>query len=165
MGQWYAIYVNSRAEKKVVSLLNAKNIEAYTPIVKVIKQWSDRKKSVELPILSGYVFVREIQTDQDKILQTKGVVNFVRSDGKMAIVRDIEIERLKQLVQLGYQFDTSQTNKIYSRGEKVKITSGVLKNLEGYVLENEDGKFIEIVLESIGQSIKAKLPKEILLSS
>ena len=55
---WHAIYVCSRSEKKVCENLNKKNIEAYVPVVKTIRQWSDRKKKIELPLINGYVFVR-----------------------------------------------------------------------------------------------------------
>ena len=58
MQDWYAIYVNARHEKKIVSNLVEQKIEAYTPIAKKMQQWSDRKKLVEFPMLSGYVFVK-----------------------------------------------------------------------------------------------------------
>ena len=57
MLNWYAVYVNVKHEKKVVHKLTDKGIEAYTPFVKKMQQWSDRKKMVEFPMLSGYVFV------------------------------------------------------------------------------------------------------------
>ena len=90
--KWHALYVASRQEKNAMRLLNEKNIEAYTPVVKTMKQWSDRKKMVELPLLNGYLFVKIAVTESDKVRQTKGVVNFVRSEGKVAIVRDVEID-------------------------------------------------------------------------
>ena len=55
--KWHAIYVNSRSEKKIGDLLLSKSIEAYVPLTKTMRQWSDRKKMVELPLLNGYVFV------------------------------------------------------------------------------------------------------------
>ncbi|MBL7932043.1 MAG: UpxY family transcription antiterminator [Bacteroidia bacterium] len=161
---WKAIYVNSRAEKKISEVLQEKHIEAYVPLVKTMRQWSDRKKMVELPLMNGYVFVRIAANEQDKVMQTKGVVNFVRSEGKIAIVRDLEIERLKQLVELGYQLDAEAINRTYKEGDKVKITSGALKGIEGYVVETKENRQIEVLLESIGQCIRVKLPKEILLS-
>lgn len=161
---WHAIYVSSRAEKKISENLHAKNIEAYVPIVKTMRQWSDRKKMVELPLMNGYVFVKTTSTENDKVLQTKGVVNFVRSEGKVAVIREVEIERLKQLVELGYQMEVNSMNKIYKEGDKVKISSGTLKGIEGYVVTNQEDKQIEVLLESIGQCIRVKLPKEILLS-
>jgi len=161
--KWHALYVASRQEKNAMRLLNEKNIEAYTPVVKTMKQWSDRKKMVELPLLNGYVFVKISATENDRTLQTKGVVNFVRSEGKIAVVRDIEIERLKQLVELGYQMEARGIKSDFKQGEKVKIISGILKGIEGMVVESKEGKFIDVLLESIGQSIRVKLPEEILI--
>lgn len=161
--KWYALYVASRQEKNVMRLLIEKNIEAYTPVVKTMKQWSDRKKMVEVPLLNGYVFVKISPEENDKTRQTKGVVNFVRSQGKLAIVRDVEIQRLKQLVELGYQMEARGVTSDFKKGEKVKILSGVLKGIEGIVIENKEGKFINVLLESIGQSIRVKLPEEVLI--
>jgi transcription antitermination factor NusG len=162
---WRALYVNSRAEKKIGENLIAKNIEAYVPVVKTMRQWNDRKKLVELPLMNGYVFVNIEPKDQDKVLQTKGVVSFVKSEGKIAVVREDEIARLKQLVELGYQLEAGGINKTYKEGDKIKITSGALKGIEGYVLESKENRQIEVLLESIGQCIKVKLPKEILLEA
>lgn len=161
---WYAIYVNSRSEKKVVKMLVEKNIEAYVPIVKTMKQWSDRKKMVEFPLLNGYVFVNINLKDKDIVVQTKGVVNFVRHCGEIAQIREAEIDQLKELVKLGYHLEVSGLKKDYKKGDKVKITSGTLKNVEGFVTENKEGRFIEIILDSIGQLIKVKLPQDLLIS-
>ena len=49
-------------------------------------------------------------------------------------------------------------------GDKVKISSGALRGIEGYVVEGKDSRSIEVLLESIGQCIRVKLPKELLLS-
>ncbi len=161
--KWHAIYVSSRTEKKINDLLNNKGIEAYVPIVKTMRRWSDRKKMVEMPLLNGYVFVKITPLENDKVIQTKGVVNFVRSEGKIAAIRDIEIDRLKQLVQLGYHIEANGINKEYKEGDKVKINSGVLKGIEGYVVEAGEKNQIDVLLESIGQCIRVKLPKELLL--
>lgn len=160
---WHALYVASRQEKKVLERLQQKNIETYLPILKTMKQWSDRKKMVELPLLNGYIFVHITSLENDKTVQTPGVVNFVRAEGKIAKVRDVEIERLKQLIDLGYQMEVNGLKHNYKEGDKIKITSGALKNIEGFVVENKEGRHIDVLLESIGQSIRVKLPEEILI--
>ncbi len=162
--KWHAVYVSSRTEKKISEALLNKGIEAYVPLVKTMRQWSDRKKMVELPLLNGYVFVKISPAENDKITQTKGIVNFVRSEGKIAVIRDVEIERLKQLVELGYHLEANGINKKYKEGDKVKISSGVLKGIEGYVVEANENDQIDVLLESIGQCIRVKLPKELLLN-
>lgn len=160
---WHALYVASRQEKKVLEKLQKKNIEVYLPVLKTMRQWSDRKKMVEMPLLNGYIFVKIDNTQNEKTLQTPGVVNFVRAEGKIAKVREEEIDRLKQLIELGYQMEVNGVKRTYKEGDKIKITSGALKNIEGFVVENKEGRYIDVLLESIGQSIRVKLPEEILI--
>lgn len=162
---WHAIYVKSRTEKKVGELLQQNGVETYVPLIKTMRQWSDRKKMVELPLMNGYVFVHIQASEKDAVAKTKGIVNFVRSEGKIAIIRDVEINRLKQLIELGYQLEAEAITKTYKQGDKVKISSGALKGLEGYVVESKENRLIEVLLESIGQCIRVKLPKEILVSN
>jgi transcription antitermination factor NusG len=162
---WYAVYVKSRTEKKVGELLDQKNILNYVPLVKTLRQWSDRKKMVELPLLSGYVFVKCTLGEQERVLQTKGVVNFVRNQRAIAIIRQNEIDRLKQLIELGYQLEAGAIDRKYAEGDKVKITSGALRGIEGFVIEDKDGRHIDVLLESIGQCIRVRLPREILISA
>ncbi len=157
--------MKSRTEKKVAEALAARDIEAYAPVIKTMRQWSDRKKMVELPLLSGYVFVNIEPKEQDVVIHTRGVVNFVRSGGKIATIREVEISRLKQLVELGYQMEAFSISKKYKEGDKVKITSGALRGIEGYVVESKESREIEVLLESIGQCIRVRLPKEILINA
>jgi transcriptional antiterminator RfaH len=161
--KWHALYVSSRQEKTAGQILSKRGVEVFVPLVKIVRQWSDRKKMVEMPLLPGYLFVHTLPSENDKILQTRGIVAFVKIEGRIAVVRDNEIEVLKQLVGLGCKMEIAQTMRSFEEGEKVLITAGILKGMEGYVVEKKEGKYIDIVLESIGQSIRVKLPEENLL--
>ena len=67
---WYAINVKSRHEKYVHDQLKRKNIESSLPMASVIRQWSDRKKKVEIPLFRGYVFVNiDIQYEKLNVLR------------------------------------------------------------------------------------------------
>jgi transcription antitermination factor NusG len=159
--RWYAVYVNSRAEKKVEQALAEKGIEAYVPLVSSVRQWSDRKKKLLLPLLNGYVFVKLNPRENERVLQTRGVVSFVRYCGQLAQIKEEEILRLRQLVEYGFFIEAGSISKTYHKGDKITINFGPLKDLEGYVLEDSSGRYIDIVLESIGQVIKVKLPSEL----
>lgn len=159
---WNALYVNSRAEKKVFELLLLKNIEAYVPIIKTMRQWSDRKKLVELPLINGYVFVHIYEADRERVLQTRGVVNFVRYSGKIANIQDREMQQLKQVVELGYHLEANPIDRDFKEGEKVKINFGPLKNFEGYIIGKSQKNNFEISLAGIGYSVKVRLPQDML---
>jgi transcription antitermination factor NusG len=158
---WKAIYVTSRSEKKVLDKLNEKGIEAYTPIKKTMRQWSDRKKMVEVPILNGYVFVKINDQERDKVFFVNGVVQYVRFNGEDAIIREEEINSLKNIVALGYDIETN-ASKAFPSGTKIMIMQGPLKGIEGVVseIENEDWLFVN--LDSIQYNLKVKLPAGIL---
>jgi transcription antitermination factor NusG len=96
--KWYAIYVNSRHEKKVASLLESKLVEIFLPLQKKTKQWSDRKKIVLEPLFTSYLFVRIQETEKEKVRETSGVLNFVYWLGKPAVVRDEEIEIIRNFI-------------------------------------------------------------------
>jgi transcriptional antiterminator RfaH len=160
--KWHAVYVSSRQEKTACRILTEKGITAYLPLVKTLRQWSDRKKTVMMPLLNGYLFVFAKPFEFLDILQTKGIVNFVKSEGKVAVIREEEMESLRRVVDLDYQLEVRVLEQGYREGEQVKITSGILKGVEGYVLEKREGKFIDVMLGSIGQSIRVKLPEHVL---
>ncbi len=115
-----------------------------------------------MPLLNGYLFVFAKPIQFPEILQTKGIVNFVKSEGKVAVIREEEIESLRKVVDLDYQLEVRVLEHGYREGQQVKITSGILKGVEGYVFEKKEGKFIDVMLGSIGQSIRVKLPEHVL---
>lgn len=160
--RWFALYVASRQEKNACRLLMEKGVEAYVPLVKTMRQWSDRKKMVEFPMLNGYLFVKISAFEKESALQTKGIVCFVRSEGRDAEVREEEIGRLKQLEQLGYHVEANPYHQKLHRGDKITITSGPLKGCMGFIVSGGEKANFEILLESIGYSLRVKLPAGLL---
>lgn len=160
MQHWYALYVNTRHEKKIVLKLLEQNIEAYTPLIKKIQQWSDRKKWIEFPMLSGYIFVNINLNDKEKVLHTPGVLSFIKFNGVEASIRESEIDILKSIELTGYDITEEVTDLKMS--DDVEITQGPLKGLTGKIvwIQNED--YISIELNSIKQSIRVKVPKNII---
>lgn len=160
MLNWYAVYVNVKHEKKVVKKLQEHYIEAYSPIVKKMQQWSDRKKMVEFPMLSGYVFVNIDLREKEKVLQSPGVLSFIKFNGIEAKIRDFEINVLKSIEESGY--DVTQDTVDMKVFDRVEITQGALKGLVGTIVQMNNTDYVQIILESINQIIKVKLPQHIL---
>lgn len=157
MLNWFAIYVNVKHEKKVVQKLYDLGIEAYSPMVKKLRQWTDRKKWVEFPMISGYVFVNVDLAIKDKILQCPGVFSFIKFNGVEAKIRDSEIAILKSIELSGYDVISEASELKLS--DEVEITQGPLKGLKGTVIQLKNLNYIQIQIESLHQSIKIQLPK------
>lgn len=160
MLNWYVVYVNVRHEKKVVQKLTEQNVQAYSPIAKKLQQWSDRKKWVEFPMISGYVFVKIDLQDKEKILFNPAVLGFIKFNGKEAVIRESEIDILKSIELTG--FDVTQDGNVFNLHDEVEIDQGHLKGLRGKVVLIQNEEYVQIELESIKQSIKIKVPKHIL---
>lgn len=159
---WKVIYVSSRAEKKVSERLQQEGIEAYVPLKKELKQWSDRKKMVETPLINGYVFVNPQPSQRDKVLQFQGVIQYVRYNGADAQVREIEIEALRSIEEKGYYVEGKFASNL-NAGDLVKIQHGPFKGLYGTVKTQTNESLYYISIEGIGYSLTVKVPEEIIV--
>ena len=112
---WYAIYTHSRAEKRVSDRLKENGIETFLPLQKTLRQWSDRKKLVERPLISSYVFVKVLPKDFFTVRTTDGVVKFIMLQGKPVVIPEIQITNLRILC--GSDVDVAVSNDVYARGD------------------------------------------------
>src|SRR5689334_17076658 len=96
--KWYPVYTFPKAEKKAHQALLHKGIETHLPMRRQLKQWSDRKKWIDEPLIKSYLFVRISQQEQSEVLMTKGVSRFIYFGGKVASMPDKQIENLKLLM-------------------------------------------------------------------
>ncbi|MCF8229267.1 MAG: UpxY family transcription antiterminator [Bacteroidales bacterium] len=154
---WYAVYTKSRAEKMVDKLLNEKGIDRYLPLQRVLRQWSDRKKWVEEPLIRSYIFVN-IANDREylNVLQTDGVVKFVTFAGKAAKIPEKQIDNIKLL--LASEEDLEVTPEKFEPGMDIEVHAGPLKGLEGSLIELKGKNRVKVELEAIGQSILVEIP-------
>ena len=153
---WYAVYVRSRKEKKVHQLFEEKGVESSLPLIRTVKQWSDRKKKVELPLFKGYIFVRiDISKDKLNILQTDGVVRFIGIRNKPSKIPDEEMHWIHMMVE---NSDTVQNEKeIPIVGQKVCVTAGPFKGVEGVAIRGGDQSRLVIVIESIMNAVSVEI--------
>lgn len=158
---WHVVYTASRQEKKVAQKLTEHNFENYLPIVKVLSQWSDRKKLVEKPLFNGYVFVRET-AQYEQVLKITGVVAFLKYNGKHAIVRQHEIDTIASLIRYGYDISSFNHSDHMTVGQKVMITDGSLKGQVGELYNKSDGDYFVIHFENFGNSLHVKIPSQLL---
>ena len=56
--KWHVLYTKPRHEIKALERLAKKGFEVYCPMKTTLKQWSDRKKKVSVPLLPSYIFIK-----------------------------------------------------------------------------------------------------------
>lgn len=154
---WYVVYTKPKWEKKVAEKLNEIGIECYCPLITQIKQWSDRKKKVKVPLFNSYVFVQLPETDRNSVFQVAGVVRYLFWLGKAAVVRNEEIITIKESLS---NSDISDVSIVpYKKGDKVKLETGIFRSQDAIVQEVTNTHCI-LVLESLGCVLKIKFKKD-----
>jgi transcription antitermination factor NusG len=146
---WFVIYTKSRNEKKVAELLQRNGVEAFCPLIKLRKKWSDRTKIVETPLFNSYVFVNLSEKDRNVVFYVPGVIRYLFWLKKPAIVKDSEIESLKTIL---HETMGSFTIENYQIGETIKISEGAFKGLDG-VIEKQSKNKLHVILENVGIKI------------
>ena len=159
--KWYALYTKPRWEKKVNLVLNNKGIECWCPLRKTEKQWSDRKKIVEEPLFTSYVFVYIEVTDRTKVLMTDGILNFVYYVGKPAVIRSEEIDLIKKYLSESDAKVTVQSLSSLDENTRIKVNHGVFMDTTGTVLKGGKKK-VFVKLESLDQVMIVEFPIEYL---
>jgi transcription antitermination factor NusG len=155
-GNWYAVYTKPRWEKKVNELLLKAGVEAYCPLNKVRKKWSDRIKWVEEPLFKSYVFVKIAEQEQTAVRMVNGIVNFVYWLGRPAIIQDKEIAIIRKFLN---EYTEVRAEPLDLRIDaKIKINRGVLMDKEAKVVEVMNKK-VRVVIESIGYALFAVIDK------
>jgi transcription antitermination factor NusG len=149
---WNVIYTKSRSEKKVEERLKNIGIEAYCPVRTEVKFWSDRKKSILVPVLPSMVLVKIEKNKRNQVFDIPGVVRYMFWLKKHAVVRDNEVDSLKLLLKSNNIIE--QNVEAFNVGNEIKISSledqlGIIKKIS----KNQ----IWVVLKQLGYVIKLKI--------
>jgi transcription antitermination factor NusG len=149
--RWYPVYTHPRAEKKAHEALLTKGIETYLPLKRQLKQWSDRKKWVDEPLIKSYLFVHITEQEQANVLMTRGITRFIYFGGKITPMPDQQIENLKLLMTSSVELEITEENLL--PGEKIIIKAGPLKGMTGEIISYRSQKQLILRLENLGCSV------------
>lgn len=154
--KWYAVHTKPRWEKKVAALLDESKIVRYCPLNRVVRQWSDRKKVIHEPLFKSYVFVFITDQEQLTVRKVHGVINFVYWMGKPAVIRDDEIEVIREFLKEYKNVQIERAN--INRNDVVRIVRGPLFRQEGTVVQVMNNR-VKVHLPSLGCVMSAEVEK------
>jgi len=154
--RWYAIRTRSRHEKVAANELGQRGIEAFLPLMTSVRQWSDRKTEIELPLFPGYVFVRVsyFSGDRIRVLQATGVAGFVGPNPAGVSIPDEQIEAIKTVMVRKVAVAEHPYLKV---GQRIRICGGALKGVEGILVGLNGSRNLVISVEPIQRSLSIKL--------
>ena len=84
---WIALYTRPRSEKKVRAYLDSIGVENYLPVQNQLRQWSDRKKMVEVVVIPMIIFVRTESQNLSNLLRNPLIIKSLNLMGGVAVNR------------------------------------------------------------------------------
>jgi len=142
------LYVRANQEKKTAQRLAGIEIEYLLPCYRSVRQWKDRRVTLEMPLFPGYVFVHLPFVERLKALTLPNVVEMIGSKNAPAIVSAAEIDCIKR----GVEFGNAMPHFALAEGQHVVITSGVLRGMQGTLLRSQNNTRVVVAIESIARS-------------
>lgn len=150
---WYVVYTKPKWERKVAERLNEIGIIAYCPLITKLSQWSDRKKEIQVPLFTSYIFVQVHEKERNAIFEIPGAVRYMFWLGKPAIVKENEIQIIQEWVKTPDSFEVMIDE--WKKGDKIVLESGPFVTKSAIVQEIKQNHYL-LVLECLGCVLKVK---------
>jgi len=156
-GDWYAVYTRSRHEKQVASFLERHNLETYLPLRRVWSSRQDRKVTLQVPALPGYLFVRCVLYAETRALikRASGVVRVVENTGRPAIIPDGQVRSLQ--IALSHAFN-AEGHPYLRVGDRVRVVRGPMVGAEGYLVRIAENRHrLVIAVDYVNQALSLEI--------
>ncbi|SDR78302.1 UpxY family transcription antiterminator [Christiangramia echinicola] len=151
---WYVIRTKPQQEIKSARILEDLGLEVYCPVITEVRQWTDRKKKVTVPLFRTYVFVNLDVKKKNQVYEAPGVLGFLSWLGKPAIAKSEEIEAIRSWLN-NERFDGFEINKLIP-GDQVEIRSGKLAKKKA-IIKEVGAKKLKLILPDIGWTLTANI--------
>jgi transcription antitermination factor NusG len=147
---WFAVYVWSNQEKTIDRHLRMKGIETFLPLQTVLRRWKNRVTAkVEIPLFTGYVFVKIARTQCAGVLEVSRVHSIVGNGRESLALPESEIEALR----LGLQERQADPHPYLKVGVMARICSGPLTGMKGVVVRVNNQLRVVLSVDAIARSI------------
>ncbi|GAA4313609.1 hypothetical protein GCM10023115_29770 [Pontixanthobacter gangjinensis] len=151
---WYVVRTKPQHEIKTAQLLEDLGMEVYCPMVTEVRQWSDRKKKVTLPLFRTYIFVSMEPAKRNQVFEAPGVLGFLKWLDKPALAKDEEIEAIRSWIN-NDKLDGFTVSKL-NAGDKVEIKTGTFAKKEA-IIKEVGSKKLKLILPDIGWTLTANI--------
>ena len=155
--QWFVVYTKPLAEKKVAERIGQLGLAVYLPLYTTIKQWSDRKKKLEKPLISSVVFVQCAAADLHLLYNIQGFSRVLHHNGKPAVVQAHEIQNLRILLQ---EVGVGELKPLQIQpGAAVEVTRGPFKGVIATAVQVLNSMRLLIEIKQLGIAFSVNVPK------
>lgn len=152
--QWFALYTCANQERRVAAQLEARGVEHFLPLYRSRRNWKDRRVSLDLPLFPGYVFARFEWPERVRVLQARGVVRLVGSNGQPSPLTEVDIVALRAGVRAASRVEP---HLYLTAGTRVRILQGPLTGMTGILVRNKNSYRIVLSVDLIARSVAVEV--------
>ena len=151
---WHALHTRYQHEKVVAELLTREGFETFLPLYTTVHRWKDRIKRLSLPLFPCYVFLRGGVDRRLQILNTPGVHAIVETAGRPGVIPEPEIAAIRRAVENSLQIEP---HPFLANGDWVRIKTGPLVGLEGFLVRKQDQLRLVLSVEMLGRAVAVEV--------
>lgn len=151
--KWYIAYTYSKAERKALEKMENMGVSSFLPLHKVVRNWSDRRKIIEVPLFPNYIFIYTSASHMHELLKLKELIRYVTFDGKAATVEDDLIVSLKKMA--GHDVEVSTFS--YVPGTSVRIEEGPFTGVEGVLVRQNGTNRLVVQIQALQRLVSVEI--------
>jgi transcriptional antiterminator NusG len=152
--RWYAAYTSANHEKRVAEQLRVRSVSHFLPLYASVRQWKDRRVTLQLPLFPGYVFVRTAMRDRLQVQQVPGVAKLVGSNGLPTAISEDEIELLRASLDNGVR---AEPHPFLTVGRRVRVMTGPMAGLQGILKRRKGLARLVVSVELIQRAMSVEI--------
>lgn len=158
--EWYVAYTYPKFEKRVSEAISRMGVQSFLPLQVSVRQWSDRKKKVELPLFPNYVFAYTSVQMLAELRLIDGIARFISFGGRFATATNAEIQTIKGL--LSQKLPIQREDFSFRIGDLVQINDGPLQGMKGKLIQRNGKNRFVAQIDSIQQALSVEIPSNYL---
>jgi transcriptional antiterminator RfaH len=156
-GDWFVLHTRSRQEKAVADALRAVDVACFLPLNRKPRYYGRRKVVSDLPLFSGYVFMRGQREDAFSVDRADRVASIITVVDQTQL--DSELRSLHLALSMGAQLDLYP---FLVHGTRVEVRAGPFKGLQGVVDRRLKENRLILQVQSLGQAVSLEMDAELL---
>lgn len=153
---WYAVQTRAQHEKAVAHRLRDRGLATFLPTVTEVHRWTDRRKTVELPLFHCYLFVKLMPNNEarQRVLRTDSVLGLVGAHGLGTPIPDDQIDAVRAVVDRRLP---CCSHPFLTTGQRVRIHGGALDGIQGIFLSRTGDRRLVISVDLMQRSVAVQI--------
>jgi len=157
LSKWHVLQTRNRHEKAVAELMEEAGAQPFLPLVRRVVHYAHRRRTVEVPLFSNYIFVWGTPEDTYRAIASKHALKTVAVVDQETLSR--ELEQIRRAIAGEAAFSPY---RFLERGVRVRVRSGPFKDLEGLVESGVKNDRLVLQIRTLGRATSMQIDASLL---